>query len=319
MFLFAAADDPTGHSKDIILLRVGDMPVLTMHMLTLLAAAGLFLWLMTIVAKSVQTGPESDGNERFITKGRFAQMIEAMIVWLRDEIIQPILGEQTTRKYLPYLLTVFFFIWFNNMLGLIPLLDLQHLLGSMWGDTHFAIVGGTATGNIAVTVALALIAGIVIVVHAFRDLGVKEFFFHLCGGLLPAPPLQALAMSPIIVIVFCIELAGLLIKPAALAIRLFANMLAGHTLLATLLLFTFMALRAGLGFIGVTGVAVVSGIGAVAIYFLEIFVGTLQAFIFMFLTAVFISLFSHHDDHAHEEEHEHEIAATDVVAERAPA
>jgi F-type H+-transporting ATPase subunit a len=315
MFFLAAADDPTGHSKDIFLIKIGETPVLTMHMVTLVVAAGLFLWLMNIVATAMQTGPASQGNERFITKGRFAQMIEAMICWLRDEIIEPILGKKTTRSYLPYLLTVFFFIWFNNILGLIPLLDLQHLIGAIgWGDDHFAVVGGTATGNLAVTGALAIIAGFVIVIHGLRDLGPKEFFYHLCGGLLPCPPLQAIAMSPIILLVLLIELLGLLIKPTALALRLFANMLAGHTLLATLLLFTYMAAQAGMGFMGVAGVAAISGAGAVAIYFLEIFVATLQAFIFMFLTTVFISLFTHHDEHEHEHEHD-EMAATDVLQE----
>jgi F-type H+-transporting ATPase subunit a len=318
---FLAAEDPTGHSKDVILLRIGETTVLSMHMLTLFIAAGLFLWLMSIVAKAVATGPESEGNERYITKGRFAQLIETIICWLRDEIIKPILGEKTTRKYLPYLLTVFFFIWFNNLLGLIPLLDLQHMLGWFWGDSHFAIIGGTATGNINVTVGLAVIAGVVIILHAIRDLGLKEFFFHLCGGLLPAPPAQAIAMSPIIAVVFVIELLGLFIKPAALAIRLFANMLAGHTLLATLLMFTYMAVKAGMGFFGIAGVAVVSGLGSIAIYFLEIFVGTLQAFIFMFLTTVFISLFSHHEEHEHEHEevHEYEQGHAAVVPEHAAA
>ena len=316
MFFLAAANDPTGHSKDIILLRIGDTPVLTMHMLTLLLAAGLFLWLMNAVANAMATGPASEGNERYITKGRFAQLIEAMICWLRDEIIEPILGKKTTRAYLPYLLTVFFFIWFNNVLGLIPLLDVQHLAGWFWGDSHFAIVGGTATGNIAVTAALAIIAGFVIIIHAFRDLGPKEFFFHLCGGLLPAPAAQAIAMSPIIALVFLIEILGLVIKPTALAIRLFANMLAGHTLLATLLMFTYSAASAGMGLLGVSGVAAVSGVGAIAIYFLEIFVATLQAFIFMFLTTVFISLFTHHHEEHEHEEHEHEeMAATDVLDE----
>lgn len=316
MFFLAAANDPTSHSKDIILLRVGDTPVLTMHMLTLILAAGLFLLLMNIVANAMQTGAASEGNERYITKGRFAQMIEAMICWLRDEIIEPILGKATTRAYLPYLLTVFFFIWFNNVLGLIPLLDLQHLAGWFWGDSHFAIIGGTATGNIAVTAALAVIAGVVIIVHGLRDLGVKEFFFHLCGGLLPMPLLQAIAMSPIILLVLIIELLGLIIKPTALAIRLFANMLAGHTLLATLLGFTAMAAQAGMGFLGVGGVAAISGVGSIAIYFLEIFVATLQAFIFMFLTTVFISLFTHHDEEGHEESHaEPEQTATDMLEE----
>jgi F-type H+-transporting ATPase subunit a len=88
----------------------------------------------------------------------------------------------------------------------------------------------------------------------------------------------------------------------ALAIRLFANMFAGHTLMAVLLSFGVMAGKAGMGTLGIASVSLVSGGAAVLIMFLELFVAFLQAFIFMFLTAVFISLLSHHDE-AHEHEH----------------
>jgi len=104
-------------------------------------------------------------------------------------------------------------------------------------------------------------------------------------------------------LIFVVEFMGLFIKPAALSIRLFANMVGGHTLLATLLMFGAMAMQAGMGWIGVGSISLVSGIFAVLITFLELFVAVLQAFIFMFLTAVFISTMSHHDeDH---EEHGH--------------
>lgn len=295
MFFLAAEPQPTDHVRDVILIGTRDFPILTLHMVTLVAASGLFLLLMRKAAQAIATGPESQGNERFITKGRFAQMIEAMILWFRDEIIGPILGEKNTKRYLPFLMAVFFFIWFNNLLGLVPLLDLQHLMGAFWGDSHFAIIGGTATGNLMVTAALALVAFIVIQAHGIRELGIGGWAHHLLGG---APWWLAPLMVPI-------ELAGMIIKPAALAIRLFANMLAGHTLLATLLLFLYMAMQAGLNAVGVGAVGLISGIGAVAIYFLEIFVATLQAFIFMFLTTVFISLMSHHDDHEHEHEEHH--------------
>ena len=92
------------------------------------------------------------------------------------------------------------------------------------------------------------------------------------------------------------------IKPVALAIRLFANMFAGHTLMAVLLSFGVMAGKAGMGTLGIASVSLVSGGAAVLIMFLELFVAFLQAFIFMFLTAVFISLLSHHDEAS---EHEH--------------
>jgi F-type H+-transporting ATPase subunit a len=105
-----------------------------------------------------------------------------------------------------------------------------------------------------------------------------------------------------------VELAGVFIKPVALAIRLFANMVGGHVLLATLLLLgsTFMSEGSSGGV--VAGVSVLSGVAAVLITFLELFVAFLQAFIFMFLTAVFISLMSHHEEH--DEDHAHEEGAS---------
>lgn len=299
-FLLAAGNDPTAHVRDQILIGTKDFPILTMHMVTLTVAALLLVWMMTRVAKAITTGPESEGNDRYITKGRFSQMIEAMIVYLRDEMLVPVLGERATRQYMPFLLTLFFFILINNVFGLIPLADLQHLfhIDALFGGA--LPIGGTATGNIAITAGLALIAGLIIVAHGFRDLGPKEFFFHLCGGLLPAPPMQVLMLSPVILIVFVIEVLGLLIKPTALAIRLFANMVAGHVLLAVLLGFGYMAASAGMSALGWGSIAVFTGGASILIFFLETFVAFLQAFIFMFLTAVFISLFTHHEEHEHE-------------------
>jgi F-type H+-transporting ATPase subunit a len=108
----------------------------------------------------------------------------------------------------------------------------------------------------------------------------------------------------VIPIIFVVEFLGLFIKPAALAIRLFANMVGGHTLMATLLMFGLMAAKAGLGSLAIGGISLASGAFALIIFFLEIFVAFLQAFIFMFLTAVFISTMSHHDEE-HAEEHAH--------------
>ena len=97
-----------------------------------------------------------------------------------------------------------------------------------------------------------------------------------------------------------VEFMGMLIKPSALAIRLFANMVAGHTLMAMLAIFGKMAFF-GLGTGGLVGISVISIVSALAIAFLELFVAFLQAFIFMFLTAVFISQMSHHHEDHHEE------------------
>lgn len=298
--LLLAADDPLSHVTDVVLTGDKAHPVLTMHTVTIVIVAVIFVLVMMRVSRRIATGPETEGNDRYLTKGRLAQVIETMIVYLRDEMLTPVLGPKATRTYLPFLMTVFFFILFNNLFGLVPLLDLQHLIGEITGNHFTTWFGGTATGNIAVTAALALVAGIVIQIHAFKELGIGGWLEHHCGGLWPMPnPL----FFPVVLLVFIVEVAGDFIKPAALAIRLFANMLAGHVLLAVLLAFGKMAAVGGMGVVGVTGISLVSGVAAVLITFLEVFVAFLQAFIFMFLTAVFISLMSHHEHD--EEEHAH--------------
>ena len=290
---FLAAGDPTEHVTDKILLKVGETPVLTMHMVTIVLVTILFVWAMTQAAKAIATGPESQGNDRYITKGKFAQIIETLVIYLRNEMLVPILGEDQTRRYMPYLMTVFFFILFNNLFGLLPILDITHLV---FGSDAKTWVGGTATANIMVTGALAFLSFGLIQVHGFREMGIKGWLEHLTGGLLK----EKWYIWPVLIMVVPVELIGHLIKPMALAIRLFANMVAGHTLMAVLLGFGATAAKGGSGAFVVGAITLVSGVAAVLITFLELFVGFLQAFIFMFLTAVFISIMSHH-----EEEHEH--------------
>jgi F-type H+-transporting ATPase subunit a len=251
-----------------------------------------------LIARSIETGPQREGTDRYVTKNRFAHMIEVICLYLRDSVVRPLLHERTD-KMMPFLWTVFFFILVNNMLGLVPFLDLQHFLFPEWKKAGTAVLGGTATQSLAVTGGLALIAGIAFNVAGIRELGFKEYIKHQTGGV----PLT-LPFLPIVALVFVIELVGnLFIKPVALAIRLFANMTAGHILLATLFLFSKMGASAGPA-IGIP-VGIASFLGSIAIYFLEIFVGFLQAFVFMFLTTVFISLLSHHEDHDHEHAHDH--------------
>lgn len=279
-----AAANPLDH--------VVDKPLpggLTMHVVTMTVVAALLIWTMKVAADAIATGPESEGNERYLTRGRFAQMIEVVVLYLRDNVIRPQLGKDAN-KFTPYLLTLFFFILYNNVLGLVPLMDIQHLFG-----IHTTWIGGTATGNIAVTAGLALIAFIVIQINGIRSSGVKGWAAHFLGG---AP----LYLAPIMVPV---EILGTFIKPFALAVRLFANMTAGHTLLATLLMFTGMGLSA-IGPLAGSPITLVSVLAAIPLMFLELFVAFLQAFIFMFLTAVFIAqlMHHHHDEHAPAEEYD---------------
>jgi F-type H+-transporting ATPase subunit a len=304
--LFLAAENPTDHVTDLILLKIGDLPVVTMHTVTLLLVSVLFVLAMMAAARAIATGSTEHGNDRYITKGRLGQLIEVIVVYLRDEMLEPVLGKEHTRRYLPYLMSVFFFILFMNVFGLIPLVDLQHVIGGLTGLHFPTFVGGTATATITVTGALALVSLFVIEAHGIRELGFKGWLLHNFGGLVPGP----IYLFPVALIIFVVEIAGHFIKPAALAIRLFANMVAGHTLMAVLLGFSGAAVGAAMsgtmGWAGAGGITLVSGVAAILITFLELFVAFLQAFIFMFLTAVFISLMSHHEeehgDHSHEEE-----------------
>jgi len=217
-----------------------------------------------------------------------ANGLEAVCEYLRKEVAEPALHEHTDR-FIKYIWSVFFFVLTVNILGLLPIPAVSNLLG-----TH---LGGTATGNIWMTATLALITMGMMVINGLR-LGGKAYLAHFCPG--------PIWMAPLLVPV---EIIGLVAKVFALAVRLFANMIAGHILLAVLLSFIMAAgaQSTGLG-LGV-GVLVVSG--SVAINFLELFVAFLQAFIFTFLTTLFIgmSVVLHHDDH-HAGQHEgHEAAA----------
>jgi F-type H+-transporting ATPase subunit a len=160
-----------------------------------------------------------------------------------------------------------------------------------------AHIGGTATGNIWVTATLALMTMGMMVVNGLR-LGGKHYLAHFCPG--------PLWLAPLLVIV---EIIGLVAKIFALAVRLFANMIAGHILLAVLLGFILSA-AAAMGAGGGFGIAVPVVLGSVAINLLELFVAFLQAFIFTFLTTLFIgqSVVFHHDDHGHEGHEGHEGA-----------
>ena len=256
-----------------------------------------------IVAKAVSTGDEGQGHWRFVTKSRFAHMVEVICGYLRESTVRPLLHERTNR-FMPFLWTLFFFILVNNLLGLIPILDIHNVIaGKMAPEVvaqHKAFIGGTATQSIWVTGALAIIAGIMINSAGIREMGIKGYFGHMTGGL-PIKPF----FIPIILLIFIIEFLGTFIKPVALAIRLFANMTAGHILVAVLLGFAAQGfLSAGDNPLLGIFVGLVSSLGIIAIYFLEIFVAFLQAFVFMFLTTVFISLLAHHGDHDHETAHE---------------
>ncbi len=309
--VLAAGGNPIDHvvDKDVHGLEFAGMKV-ALSAISLVVGAAVVFVVLLLASRRIQTGPASMGTDRYLTKGRVAQLIEVIVQGLRDGVIEPLLGKETTRRFLPFLLTLFFFILTLNLFGMIPFMDIQEFVHALMGHEHKVgggetpvKFGGTATASLAVTAGLATLSFFAILYQGFRDLGPKGFFEHMAGGkeLLYGP----LMLKLVVPIMLVVEILGLFIKPAALAIRLFANMVAGHTLLATLLGFGAMALNAkGWGI--AAPISVVSIIAAVLISVMELFVAFLQAFVFMFLTAVFIGMMSHHGDHGHEHGHDHD-------------
>ncbi|MCD6012220.1 MAG: atpB [Flavipsychrobacter sp.] len=237
---------------------------ITKNVLSMLVGVVLLLWLVTSAAKkykqSTPTAPRG-----------FQNALEVVILFIRDEVARPNLGSKYL-KFMPLLLTVFFFIWINNLLGLLP------------GGANF-------TGNIAVTACLALIVFIVMMVNSN-----KYFWGHLLN-----PPNVPFLVKCLLVL---IEVMSLCIKPVALMIRLFANMLAGHIVILSVicLIFIFALMNKYVG----GGFVVVSLAFSIFMFMLELLVAAIQAFIFANLTAVFIGQAI--EEHAHED-HEHEAAA----------
>jgi len=244
--------------------------------------------LIALVPMLIKRRRGASGVDTMVPSGP-ANMLEAVCEYLRKEVAEPSLGEHTDR-FIKYIWSVFFFVLTVNILGLLPIPAVSNLFG-----TH---LGGTATGNIWMTATLAIITMGMMVINGLR-LGGKSYIAHFCPG--------PLWLAPLLVPV---EIVGLIAKVFALAVRLFANMIAGHILLAVLLSFILAAgvKSTGLGL----GIGTVVVLSSVAINLLELFVAFLQAFIFTFLTTLFIgmSVVFHHDDHHAEEKHGgHEAAA----------
>ncbi len=222
---------------------------LTKNVVQMILALSLLVFLMMSIAKKYKNGI----GVTSAPKG-WQNVMEPVITFVRDDVAKPNLGKKWN-KYLPYLLTVFFFILINNIFGLIP--------GS-----------ANVTGNTAFTAVLGIISLIVILFSTN-----SHFWGHIFW-----PPGVPLAVKIILVPV---EVAGVfIIKPAALIIRLFANMVAGHIIILSFvsLIFIFGAMNKGAGW----GFSPVSVLFTVFIYFIEILVAFIQAFIFTNLTAVFI-------------------------------
>jgi F-type H+-transporting ATPase subunit a len=191
----------------------------------------------------------------------FARVLEPLVIYVRDEIAKPNIGEKHYRRFTGYLLTVFFFIWVLNLAGLTPL-------------------GFNVTGQLAVTACLAIFT---LVIYTFS--GTKGYWIHMLW--MPGVPVL---IRPVLAI---IELAGaLLIKPFSLLVRLFANISAGHIVVMSLIAIMF-TLKQSLGVVGATGLSFVLSF---FITLIEVLVAFLQAYIFTMLSALFIGMAV--EDHA---------------------
>ncbi len=192
----------------------------------------------------------------------FRALIEIIVLFLRDEVVTPSLGSKGG-AFMGYFSTLFFFILILNLLGLVP-------------------YGSTATGNLAVTGGLALTSFLLINYVGIREQGLVGYFAHMVPKGVPA------VLYPIL---FPIELIGLVTKAFALCVRLFANMIAGHMVILAFVSFIFIFGSFGLA-MGL-GVAPVSVALVLFMLLLELFTAFLQAYIFVFLTAIFTGMAMH--------------------------
>ena len=191
----------------------------------------------------------------------FARVLEPLVIYVRDEIARPNIGEKKYRRYMGFLLTVFFFIWILNLLGLTTL-------------------GFNVTGNIAVTVCLALFTFVITTVTANKD-----YWKHILW--MPGVPV------PMKILLMPIEILGMFTKPFSLLIRLFANITAGHAVVMGLIAVAYTA-REALGVVGGFGV---SFLLTMFISLIELLVAFLQAFIFTMLSSLFIGMAVEEHDH----------------------
>ncbi len=237
---------------------------ITKNVFAMMVSAFLLLLVFITVAKACKA------NAGKAPKG-IQNLMEPIVIFMKDEVVEPNLGKHAPR-FLPYLLTLFFFILFNNLMGLIP----------------FFPGGANVTGNIAVTMVLALFTLIIINVN-----GNKDYWKHIFW--MPGVPV------PVRMILAPIEIIGVISKPFALMMRLFANITAGHIIVLSLVSLIFVFGNAGES-------AVMSGAGAaVAVPFtlfislIELLVAFLQAFLFTMLTSVFLgmAMAEHHHEEAH--------------------
>lgn len=257
--------DPEG--KEVMVMQDVDVPApvydfsLTKNAVSIWFSVFLILFLMISVARAYKKRPGQAPR-------KMQNAIETVICFVRDEIARPLIGEKKYEKFMPFLLTIFFFIWINNMLGLIP----------------FFPGGANTTGNIAIPFVLAFFVFIITNIN-----GKKHYWRHTFA--MPGIPI------PVLLILTPIEILQIFIRPIVLMIRLFANIMAGHIAMLVFfsLIFIFSDNGASLG--GGLGAAVPSVAFTIFLFFLELLVAAIQAYVFTLLTAIYFGMAVAEDHH----------------------
>ena len=229
---------------------------------SLLLNSALLIFIILMVARSYK-------KDTYESKKGFVGFMEMFIMNINDDVIKPCIGKDY-RKFSPYLLTVFFFIFFNNLVGIIPIFP----------------GGANVTGNIAITFTLAVCTFIIVNIFGTREYW-REIFW-------PDVPVWLKVPVPLMP---AIELVGVFTKPFALMIRLFANMLAGHSIVLGLTCLVFVTVSLGPAMNA--SMTVVSVLFSVFINLVEVLVAYIQAYVFVLLSAVFIGLARVEPHHKH--------------------
>ncbi|MFC2098878.1 F0F1 ATP synthase subunit A [Bacteroidota bacterium] len=227
----------------------------TKNVLAILISIILLLLVFLSVAKAYTRRPNQAPTG-------MQNLIEPIILFVRDDIAKPSIGEHKYKKFMPFLLTIFFFIWFNNMLGLVPIFP----------------GGANVTGSITVTLVLALFTFAITTIN-----GNRNYWQHIFN--MPGVPWWVKAPIPLMPV---IEIIGMITKPFVLMVRLFANITAGHIIVLGFfsLIFIFGQMSPGLGY----GVSVVSLAFTIFMTMLELLVALIQAYVFTLLSAIYFGM-----------------------------
>jgi F-type H+-transporting ATPase subunit a len=231
---------------------------LTKFMVLEVAVAAVICFLFIRLAQKIS---RSD-----VPRGRMINLLESMLLFLRDQVARPAIGGHDADRFMPFLWTQFFFVLGMNLMGMLP-----------WA--------GSPTGSLAVTGMMALITFGTVVLSGSKQLGAVGFW----KAQVPHMDLPGALAVPLIPMIFAIEVLGLFIKHFVLAVRLLANVMAGHLVLAVILSFIAAAATHPAWW----GVMPASVFGAATLSLLELFVAFLQAYIFTFLSALFIGAAVH--------------------------